>query len=70
METTTILGGIVTIVISGAVGKYIGSNGKVKDTTCIERQHACSNLLGVKIDNLTAAVEELKKAVNGKLLGL
>jgi len=67
---TTILGGIVIAVVSGAAGKYIGSNGNVKDRTCTERQHACSALVISKIENLTSVVTKLEKAVNDKLLSL
>ena len=65
-----VLGGVVIAFISGAVGKALGSNGKVKEGTCVERQHACSTLVISKIDNLSKGFDDLKKAVNSKLLGL
>jgi len=67
---TYILSGVVIAFVSGTTGKYLGSNGKVKDKTCAERQHACSTIVISKIDNLTKTVDELKKAVNNKLLGI
>uniref|UniRef100_A0A6H1ZMG3 Uncharacterized protein n=1 Tax=viral metagenome TaxID=1070528 RepID=A0A6H1ZMG3_9ZZZZ len=66
----TVFGGIIIAIGSGAVGKYLGSNGKVKDKECIEHRKSCSTVLSLKIDNLAQKVEELKKAVNSKLLGL
>ena len=67
---TYILGGIVIAFVSGTTGKYLGSNGRVKDITCVERQHACSTIVVTKIDGLTKTVDELRKAVNNKLLGV
>ena len=67
---TTVLGGIVIAVISGVVGKSIGSNGVVKTPTCGERQIACQKLIMEKIDNISDRLDALTKAVNSKLLGL
>ena len=71
VETTVcILGGIVIAVVSGATGKYLGSNGKVHEETCEERRMSCTQIVGGKIDNLAAIVSKLEKAVNNKLLGI
>ena len=43
-----VLSGIVIAVVFGTIGKIVGSNGKVKETTCIERQHFISVVLGIK----------------------
>ena len=67
---TVILGSIVVALVSGAAGKYLGSNGKVKENQCEERRDSCVILVGEKIDNLTRIVNKLEKAVNNKLLGL
>ena len=67
---TTVLGGIVIAIISGAVGKTIGTNNNVKKSQCHERQVSCQSLLGQKIENLADKVEILTKAVNSKLLGI
>jgi len=65
IETTTcVLGGVVISIVSGALGKVIGANGKVKDATCAERQHACSGILGTKIDGLTKVVDGLKNSID------
>ena len=68
--TTTILGGIVIAVVSGAVGKACGTNNNVKAPTCTERQHACQELINEKIDNLGDKIDVLTRAVNSKLLGI
>ena len=52
----SVLGGIVIGLISGAIGKYIGSCGKVDEEYCGERRLACNTLLETKF-----------KAVNEKL---
>ena len=65
--TSCVLGGIVIAVISSAAGKIIGSNGKVKDATCIERQHACSQVIVTKVENLTLTVDKLEKTINRTL---
>ena len=67
---TTILGGVCVAVISGTIGKYIGSKDKVSETHCGEKQRACQNLMLEKLDNLGTKVDSLTKAVNNKLLGL
>ena len=67
---TSILGGIVIAGISAATGKYIGSNGKMSDRVCKERQHACVAIVIEKVDNLVKVVDRLEKTVNDKLLSL
>lgn len=67
---TVAFGGICVAVISGAVGRYIGENGKVSDEHCEERQKACQALIVTKIENVEKKVDALTKAVNNKLLGL
>ena len=62
--TTTIIGGVLVAVISGAIGKYAGSNGRVKNEQCGERREACTNLLIEKIDNLTITVDGLKTDIS------
>jgi len=66
----TCLGGIVIAIVSGVIGKSIGTNDNVKAPTCTERQHSCQTLITNKIDNLAKNVDELTKAVNKKLLGI
>jgi len=67
---TVVLGGVVIAVTSGAIGKYIGGNGKMSEKHCDEKRTFCQGLIVTKIDNLTKVVDELKKAVNNKLLGI
>jgi hypothetical protein len=67
---TSILSGLLIAVISGVIGKSIGSNRKVNEGICIERQKACQSLLIEKIDNLDEKVDNFIKIVNTKLLGL
>lgn len=61
--TTSILGGIVIAIISGIAGKCLWTNDRVRDTTCKERQIACSALLVTEVKSLTASIDELKEAV-------
>ena len=67
---TWIFGGLTISVVSGAIGKVVGSKGNVKETLCNERQIAIKELVVIKIDNLSDRFEKLEKAVNGKLLSL
>ncbi|MBU2249296.1 MAG: hypothetical protein KKD77_21290 [Gammaproteobacteria bacterium] len=67
---TVVLGGVVIAVASGTIGKYIGGNGKISEKHCDEKRASCQGLIVTKIDNLTKVVDELKKAVNNKLLGI
>ncbi len=61
---TVVMGGVVVAVVSGTIGKVIGSNGKVKENNCIERRDSCILLVSEKIDNLAKTVTGLKDAVN------
>lgn len=67
---TSILGGLVIALVSGSVGKMLGANGTIKKSECGERQHACQALVIEKINNLSAKVDGLTKAVNDKIFGL
>ena len=61
---TTVMGGVVIAVISGAVGKTFGNSNRVKEKQCIERRNSCILLVSEKIDNLAKTVTDLKDAVN------
>lgn len=67
---TIVLSGTVVAFVSGSIGKYIGSNGKVKEGQCSERRQSCILLVGEKIDNLADKVDGLKKAVDDKLINV
>ena len=66
----TLLSGILLCFISGYIGKVIGEKGKVAISVCEDHRKGCSALLCQKIDFLSKRVDELRKAVDGKLLGL
>lgn len=66
----TILSGFVLCIISGFIGKVIGEKGKISIDECKDHRKGCSALLCQKIDSLSKRVDELKKAVDGKLLGI
>ena len=59
-----VMGGVLIAVVSGAIGKVLGNNGKVKDSQCIERREACTKLLTEKIDNLIITVDGLKDNIS------
>jgi len=61
---TVILVGVIIAVTSGTIGKYIGSNGKIKDSQCMERREACSRLILEKIDHLVISVDGLKTDIS------
>ncbi len=61
---SVVMGGVVIAVVSGTIGKVLGSNGKVKEKNCIERRDSCILLVAEKIDNLAKTVTSLKDAVN------
>ena len=64
MEPVTyVLGGCLLAVISGVAGKIIGSNGKVKDSTCNERRHACTELINQKLEQIDEKLDETKAVV-------
>lgn len=68
--TESILSGTLLVFISGLVGNVLGKKNNINEKTCKDHRVNCSNLLGTKIDNLSKRIDELKKAVDGKLLGL
>lgn len=65
-----VLSGVVVAFVSGAAGKYVGSNDKVKEAQCSERRGSCVLLIGEKVDNLGEKVDELKKAVDDKIINV
>ena len=67
---TTILGGALIASVAGAIGKYIGDNGKVSEDHCNEKRKSCQKLLLEKVSNIDEKVDTLTKAVNNKLFGL
>ena len=69
VETTVcILSGLVIAFVSGTIGKYIGTNGKVHEDTCEERRLSCTRIIGEKIDSLTKSIDRLEKTVNNKIV--
>ena len=68
--TTQIIGGLLIAVVSGIIGKLLGSSGKVAEKHCDERQASCQRLLIEKIDNVGKKVDSLAKIVNEKILNL
>ena len=68
--TTQMIGGLLIAVVSGILGKFIGSSDKVTEKHCSERQEACQKLLIVKIDNIGKKVDSLAKIVNEKILNI
>ena len=65
-----ILSGIIIALISGIIGKIIGSYGKVPYSYCKDHQGACQQLLLEKLTNMEKQLRSLTEIVNGKLLGL
>ena len=64
MEPFTYVFGSITIaVVSGIVGKSIGSYKKVREDTCTERREGCVRLLTTKIDNLENKIDDLTEFV-------
>jgi len=67
---TTVLGGVLVAVVSGAIGKTLGSNGKMSENHCEEKRQSCQTIVITKIDNVARKVDDLTSIVNNKLLGL
>ena len=64
MEPLTYVFGSITIaVVSGVVGRSIGSHKKVREDTCVERREGCVKLLTTKIDNLENKIDNLTEFV-------
>ena len=57
---TYITGAFAIAVTSGAIGKMIGSNKRVKEEICKERREACLTLVVEKIDNLAELIKNGK----------
>jgi hypothetical protein len=60
---TYIFGGVVLTLISGIVGKAIGSNGKVKENTCGERRVACNKLVDERLHSMDVKLDIIIKAL-------
>lgn len=63
-----VLGGIVIAFTSGTIGRFTGSNGRVKEDHCGERRLSCTTLINSKLDTLTASVNKLEKTINDKIV--
>ncbi|NIT61966.1 MAG: hypothetical protein GWN00_38960 [Aliifodinibius sp.] len=66
----SVLGGLVIALVSAFLGKFFGEHGKVSDKVCERKRASCTALFDEKLDHILKEVKELKKIVNGKLLGL
>lgn len=64
---TWITGGLLISVVSGVVGKSIGTNDNVKDSTCKERQEAFRGIIIEKIDGLSSKFDNLEKSINSRI---
>ena len=66
MEPATyVITAALVALVSGVLGKAIGTKGKVSNGTCAERRESCSSLLVEKIENVTKVVERIEKKVDG-----
>lgn len=66
----SVLGGLVIALISAFFGKFFGEHGKVSNRLCKVNRDSCKALFDEKLDHILKEVKDLKKIVNGKLLGL
>jgi hypothetical protein len=67
---TSVLGGIVIAMVSGSIGKSIGTHNRIKRTECDQIRAACKELICEKIDHLGEKIDEMKKVIDGKVIGL
>ncbi len=58
-----VLGGALLSVVTGVVGKYIGSNGKVKEDTCDERRLTCNKLVDEKLHTIDSKLDIILTAL-------
>jgi len=59
----SVLVGIVIALVSGFIGKALGSRGKITEELCDERRKSCQKLLIEKIDNLSKLIDNLHKLI-------
>lgn len=57
----TILCSLVSGIVMLCAGKYIGSNGKVSDTTCQERRSSCNKVNDSNYSSLEQQLERHEK---------
>ena len=57
---TTTLGGVVVAITSVAIGKYLGSNGKITESVCEERRQSCTALMVEKLDHMQNTIDDIK----------
>lgn len=58
---TYITGAFAIAVTSGAIGRMLGNNKRVKEDTCKERREACLALVVEKIDHLEELIKNIGK---------
>ena len=51
-QATIIVSGALLAIVTGFIGKAIGSNGRVKENTCGERRESCTKLINEKLHSI------------------
>jgi hypothetical protein len=59
----SVLVGIVIALVSGFIGKALGSRSKITEGLCDERRKSCQKLLIEKIDHLSKLIDNLHKLI-------
>ncbi len=64
-QTTIMVGGALLAIVTGFIGRAIGSNGKVSESNCGERREACNKLINEKLhsidEKLDLVMDKLEK---------
>ena len=60
--------GIIIALVSGIVGKVIGSIGRVEKVSCVQMRESCQTLLVEKMEHISNRLDELAKIIDVKIL--
>ena len=60
--------GIIIALVSGIVGKMIGSIGRVEKVSCVQMRESCQTLLVEKMEHMSNRLDELAKIIDVKIL--
>lgn len=68
-ESTWFFGSLVIAMTAGLAGHLFGGSNKVAEGTCLERRHACNNLIIERIQHLNDAINRLEDKLDKLTIG-
>lgn len=65
-QTTIMVSGALLAIVTGFIGRAIGSNGRVKENSCGERREACNKLISEKLHTMDEKLDSIVSVLKDK----